>query len=383
MPDNEQDRKVEQGTQETKKARPKAKTPQNKAKAKAENENQQGMISALKLGNRKRGNRRSSGKPSVFDGIEGAPKPSRGFFGGLTPKLIMQLAAPHTWSASIMPVFLAMCFAAADDGTLSSLMVVVLLLISILMQSAVNTFNDYQDFVKGADTRENQDDPTDAVLVYNNIMPYGVRNLAVVFVILAFLIGIYVIVKAGWIPLVIAAIGVVCLYLYSGGPKPLSYFPVGEVVSGVVMGALITLASYTALTGVFSWIVLLKSLPLVIGIGLIMFTNNTCDIEKDRHVGRATLSVSLGRKDSIIVYHGLIFLWLILIALLVVIFYPTGSLGLIFLVAAYPPLLGLFRNPFVHNTRQAAMSSITSANVVLGFAYGAAVLLSGIIVVVA
>lgn len=378
MPDNVQEEKTATEQEAAPKPRPKAKTPQNKAKAKEEGGKAHGMVSALK---KRTGTRKSSGKPSVFDDAEGASGASRGLFGGLTPKLVLQLAAPHTWAASIMPVFLAMCLTAADDGMLSSLMVIVLLLISILMQSAVNTFNDYQDFVKGADTRENQDDPTDAVLVYNDIEPYGVRNLAVVFIVIAFLLGIYVIVSTGWIPLVIALIGVVCVYLYSGGPKPLSYFPVGELVSGVVMGGLITMASYTALTGQFSWWVLLKSLPLIIGIGLIMFTNNTCDIEKDRKVGRATLSVSLGRKDSVIAYHSLVFLWIFLIALLVVIFYPTGSLGLLFLLAAYPPVLGLFRNPFVHETRQAAMSAITSANVVLGFAYGAAILLSGIVVV--
>ena len=380
MPANEQDVKAPQDEQAAPKARPKAKTPKNKAKAKqAGAAKQQGMISALKRVSSKS----SAGKPSVFDDGDEKAKASRGLFGGLTPRLMLQLAAPHTWAASVMPVFLAMSFTAADFGTLSSLMVIILLLISILMQSAVNTFNDYQDFVKGADTRENQQDPTDAVLVYNDVEPYGVRNLAVVFIVIAFLLGIYVVVNAGWIPLIIAVVGVVCVFLYSGGPKPLSYLPVGEIVSGVVMGALITMASYTALSGEFSWIVLLKSLPLVIGIGLIMFTNNTCDIEKDRKVGRATLSVSLGRKDSVIVYYALILLWLLLIALMVAIFYPTGSLGLFFLVAAVPPLLGLFRNPFTLVSRQAAMSAITSANVVLGFAYGAAVLLSGIVVVVA
>jgi 1,4-dihydroxy-2-naphthoate octaprenyltransferase len=282
-----------------------------------------------------------------------------------------------------MPVFIAMCLAAADDGKLSSLMVVVLLIISILMQSAVNAFNDYQDFAKGTDTKANQEDPTDAVLVYNDVKPYGARNLAIVFVLAAFVLGIYVISQVGWIPLVIACIGVVVIYLYSGGPRPLSYLPLGELVSGVVMGGLVTMASYMALTGVFSWIVLLQSLPLIIGIGLIMFTNNTCDIEKDRKAGRATLAASLGRRDSIVVYHALILLWVFLIALMVVIFYPTGSLGLLFMLAAYPPLLALFRNPFTPATRQAGMSAITSANVCLGLAYGAAILLSGIVVVFA
>ena len=378
MPDTPVDAQERTEDAPAAKARPKAKTPKNKAQAKADKgkNSAQGMLSAVK-----RTGRKSSGKPSVFDAVGEEAKSSRGLFGGLTPKLMLELAAPHTWSASIMPVFLAMCLTAADDGMLSSLMVVILLFISILMQSAVNTFNDYQDFVKGADTKENQDDPTDAVLVYNDVEPYGVRNLAVVFVILAFLLGIYVIVQVGWTPLIIALIGVACLYLYSGGPKPLSYLPVGEIVSGVVMGGLITLASYMALSGEFSLIVLVKALPLIIGIGLIMFTNNTCDIEKDRKVGRATLSVSLGRRDSIVVYKALILAWIMLIVLNVVIFYPTGSLGLLFLIAAYPPLMGLFRNPFIPATRQAGMSAITTANVCLGLAYGAAIMLSGIVIV--
>ena len=77
------------------------------------------------------------------------------------------------------------------------------------------------------------------------------------------------------------------------------------------------------------------------------------------------------------------FAWVILIALLVVIFYPTGSLGLLFLLSAIPPLTGLFRNPLKAESRQAAMSAITSANVCLGLVYGAAILLSGVVMVVA
>ncbi len=330
-----------------------------------------------------KGKKRSGGKPSVFDSVEKAEQDTKGLFGGLTPQLILELAAPHTWAASIMPVFLAMCLATADEGQLSSLMVLVLLAISILMQSAVNTFNDYKDYVAGTDTRDNQDDPSDAVLVYNDIEPYGARNLAVAFLALAFLLGIYVVVNAGFTPLFIAVIGAVCVFLYSGGPKPLSYTPAGEIVSGFAMGALITFASYIALTGAISWLVLLLSLPLMIGIALIMLTNNTCDIEKDRKASRNTLASVLGRKDAISIYHILVFAWLVLIALLVVLFYPTGSLGLLFLLAAIPPLVGVFKNPLNAQSRQTAMSAITSANVCLGLVYGAAILLSGVVIVVA
>ena len=366
------------------KPRPKAKTRENKAKERVQRNREgreaaAGMKSALP---RKNTQRRSAGKPSVLDGGEERKPESAGLFGGLTVPLMIELAAPHTWSASITPVFLAICMTAADNGTVSALMSIILLLISILMQSAVNTFNDYRDFVAGTDTADNQDDPTDAVLVYNDIKPYGARNLAVAFIAVAFLLGIYVIVNTGWIPLAIAVVGAAVIFLYSGGPVPLSYTPLGELISGFVMGGLITLASYTALAGFFSWKALLMSLPLIVGIALIMLTNNTCDIEKDRAAKRGTLPATLGRKDSVFLYRMLIAAWLILIAVLVAVNYPTGSLVLLFLLMAYPPLMGLMRNPFVHQTREAGMSAITSANAILGLVYGAAILMSGIVVMV-
>lgn len=364
------------------KPRPKAKTRENKAKERAAKsvESVHGMRSVVKKSARK-----SAGKPSVLghEDDEQEAATSYGLLGGLTLPLMVQLAAPHTWAASVMPVLLAICMAAADSGTVSSLMAIVLLLISISMQSAVNAFNDYVDFQSGADTRENQPDPTDAVLVYNDVKPYGVRNLAIGFMGFAFLLGIYVIVKAGWIPLVIALIGAAVAFLYSGGPKPLSFLPLGECVSGFVMGGLIALASYTALAGIFSWKALIMGIPMMVGIALIMFTNNTCDIEKDRKVGRSTLPVTLGRKDSVFLYRIFIAVWLILIALLIVIYYPTGSIILFFLIAAYPPLMGLMRNPFIPPTREAGMAAITSSNAILGLVYCAAILMSGVVVIVA
>ena len=44
-------------------------------------------------------------------------------------------------------------------------MTVCLFLIVLLMQSAVNAFDDYADFVKGTDTIENSPDAQDAVIV--------------------------------------------------------------------------------------------------------------------------------------------------------------------------------------------------------------------------
>ena len=92
-------------------------------------------------------------------------------YGRLTPRMAWQLAAPHTWPAAILPVLVAAAAAAVTSFSISATMVCVLLVICVLMQSAVNTFNDYYDYVKGADSADDNVDPTDAVLVYNNVNP--------------------------------------------------------------------------------------------------------------------------------------------------------------------------------------------------------------------
>ncbi|MEC4184122.1 prenyltransferase [Adlercreutzia sp. R21] len=297
----------------------------------------------------------------------------RGDFAPLSPRLAWQLAAIHTWPASIMPVLVAVACAANVTGRLSPLLTLVLLLICILMQASVNTFNDYFDYVKGADSADDNVEASDAVLVYNQVNPRSALALAIGFLIAAFCAGLYVIWCAGFTPLVIAAVGAVIVVAYSGGKTPLSYLPVGEAVSGIVMGGLIPLACYQVLTGCLDFIALVWAVPTIIGVGLIMMTNNTCDIEKDIEAGRRTLPVLLGRSRARAVYHGLMVAWVAAIAVIAAIWFPRGAIVLPFmLLAAYPLMAALWKNPLAPPTRIGAMGQIGSVNVALGAFYAAA-----------
>lgn len=304
-------------------------------------------------------------------------------YGRFTPLMALQIAAPHTWPAAILPALVAMACAAARGFALSPIMTIVLLAICVLMQSAVNTFNDYYDYVKGSDSADDNVDPTDAVLVYNNVDPRAALMLAIGFLVAAFFLGGYVIWRAGWIPLAIGVVGAIVVVLYSAGKTPISYLPIGEMVSGIVMGGLIPLACYQALTGVFDLLMLIWALPTIIGVGLIMFTNNTCDIEKDIDSGRKTLSVILGRTRARALYHGLVWLWLALIVAIVVIWYASGWIILVFMLAACIPLLkALLSNPLAPPARIGAMAQICSVNIALGAFYSAAILGSGAIALI-
>lgn len=298
-------------------------------------------------------------------------------FSPLTPKLAFQLAAPHTWPASILPVLVAVGAAANAVESISLSMVCILLIICILMQSAVNTFNDYFDYVKGTDSKDDNVEVTDATLVYNNVNPKHVLALAVLFLLFAFAMGIYVIVNAGIAPLIIGLVGAAITVLYSAGKTPISYLPIGEFVSGFVMGGLIPLACYHALTGQLSLFALIASLPTIIGVGLIMATNNTCDIEKDITANRKTLPVLLGRTKARSLYHIAVYVWVLAIIAIVVTCFTTGLIVLPFcLLASYPLLKALLSNPLVPTARISAMAQICSVNVALGAFYASALFAS-------
>lgn len=293
-----------------------------------------------------------------------------------TPRMALNLAAPHTWAAAILPTLIAAC-AAASVGPLSVTMTVSLLVIVVLMQSSVNTFNDYYDYVKGADSDEDNVDPSDAVLVYNNVNPKSALRLAIGYLAVAFALGIYAIIEAGFIPLVIAMVGALFVVLYSAGKSPISYLPLGEAVSGIVMGGLIPLAVYQVLTGVLDFRVLLWAIPTIIGVGLIMFTNNTCDIERDVPAGRRTLPVILGRQKAVAVYRVLTVVWIADIVVNVAVWFTPGLIVVPFmLLACYPLVKALLSNTFEPSRRLQAMPQALTVNVALGAFYAASILAS-------
>lgn len=306
-----------------------------------------------------------------------SPAKTPASFAPLTPRFMWQLAAPHTWPAAIVPCFLAACAASVTQESISVVMAFVLLAIAILMQSSVNCFNDYYDYVKGTDSAEDGVAADDAVLVYNNVNPAHVLALAISFLVGAFALGAYVIWIAGWIPLAIGVVGALFVVVYSAGKTPVSYLPIGELVSGFVMGGLIMLASYQALSGTFDLRALVWAVPCIIGIGLIMMTNNTCDIEKDITATRKTLPVLLGREKARKLYHALVYIWIASIVAIVAVSFGNGIAVMPFmLLISYPPTHVLLKNPLVTPSRIAAMGQICNLNIILGGFYGAAMLMS-------
>jgi 1,4-dihydroxy-2-naphthoate octaprenyltransferase len=260
------------------------------------------------------------------------------------------------------------------------LVFVLVTLAAILLQSSVNTINDYYDFVKGNDCPENSDDPNDAIMVYNNLNPKTVQRLGGCFMATALVLGIYPVYRGGWVTLVMGAVGCVVIIAYSAGKKPLSYLPVGEIVSGTVMGGMITPAVFAAYTGYANWQIFLLSAPLIFGIGLIMMANNICDIERDAPTGRQTLPILLSRPRARTVFFCCSAAWLVLAIVCIALRFSGGlALICILLPAAFPVWRRLFSLPFTPEQRKYCLQTILVANLCANTAYVAAILLHAVI----
>lgn len=288
----------------------------------------------------------------------------------LTAKAIIELAAPHTWPASVLPVLLAVALALRFERAFDPGLFLSVLFTAVLLQCAVNTINDYSDFVKGTDTRENSDDPTDASIVYNNLDPVSALLMGVAFLVLAALCGVYAILKAGLLTLLFGGIGAAVVLLYSLGRKPISYLPLGECVSGFVMGGIIPMGSYFVFTGEVRFDILLWSLPLILSIGLILMANNVSDIERDTASGRRTLPILLGRRKAAFLLKTLIVLDFLLIAGLAFWNFPGGLFLLpLTLITLVPPAARLFPAELNPAGRMATMGGILAVHKRLGLGY--------------
>lgn len=291
--------------------------------------------------------------------------------GRLTVAQAWHLAGPPSWVATLIPVALGEVYCVVQGYHITFIMAVLLGVACVCMQAAVNTFNDYFDFQKGNDQKADYLVQHDAVLVYENVPPKQALLLGISFLVGAMVLAFPYLYKAGIIPWVIGLSGALVVWLYSGGPYPISYTPLGEVISGMVMGCGISLGIVAVVTGRLEWPVALWSIPIVLGIALIMMTNNTCDMERDRQVNRHTLPLVLGRKWAYWGYRCGVVIWLVLMVVWSwsYVGMSSGFLLLLYIVLGKPILVPLFCTPLTPLHRIKLMKDIVQANFIYGGTY--------------
>ena len=220
----------------------------------------------------------------------------------MSPLRIWLMAArPRTLPAALAPVLVGTALAIHDDE-FAALAFVAALLGALLIQVGTNLANDYSDARRGADT-EDRLGPV-RVTAGGLVPPRQVLIATYVAFGLAVLVGVYLIVTAGWQILLIGVLSILAGVLYTGGPRPYGYEGLGEVFVFLFFGLVAVTGTFFAQREEFNW----ESFVLAVPVGLlataILMVNNTRDLETDRRAGKRTLAVRLGR-DRVRVFYAL------------------------------------------------------------------------------
>lgn len=229
-------------------------------------------------------------QPNIQHQSKPALESNRGF------QVWWQMTRPHTLTASFVPVFLGTALV-LEHGRIQLDLFITMLIASLLIQAATNMFNEYYDFKRGLDNEHSVG--IGGSIVRDGIKPKTVMQLALSLYSIALLLGVYICMNSSWW---LAVVGLICMafgYLYSGGPLPIAYTPFGELFSGFFMGMLITLITFFIQTGTVTTNSILVSIPILVLVGAINFSNNIRDREGDKENGRKTLAILLGKDKSV------------------------------------------------------------------------------------
>jgi len=216
----------------------------------------------------------------------------------MTKKQLFAILDPKTWPASIIPVLVGTLYSVYRVGNFRLDLFIAMLLSAVGAQCFANVLNDYSDYKSGLDTIDTVYDREGSILVFDSIPLIKVKKLMIYLVICTLIPGFYLFFHGGILIAIVGIIGFLVAYFYSAGPMPISETFLGELFSGLTMGGLITWLAYYIQTGYIDKNIILISIPLIIYIGSILFTNGLCDIEKDRAT-RMTIPILMGRRRSI------------------------------------------------------------------------------------
>jgi 1,4-dihydroxy-2-naphthoate octaprenyltransferase len=224
-------------------------------------------------------------------------------------RIWLMAARPRTLPAAVAPVLVGTALA-ATEGTFHVLRFVAAMLGALFIQVGTNLSNDYSDARRGADT-EDRLGPV-RVTAGGLVPPRQVLVATAVAFGLAVLVGIYLIVTAGWQLLLVGAASILAGVLYTGGPRPYGYEGLGDLFVFLFFGVVAVSGSYFAQTSQMEWEALVLSVPVGLLAASLLMVNNTRDMETDRRAGKRTVAVRLGRARARAIYAAEVYLAFVL-----------------------------------------------------------------------
>ncbi|CAB4343489.1 unannotated protein [freshwater metagenome] len=228
----------------------------------------------------------------------------------------LMAARPRTLPAAVAPVLVGTALA-WTVGPLDWFAFAAAALGALFIQVGTNLSNDYSDARRGADTEERLGPVR--VTAGGLVPPKQVLVATYASFGAAVLCGVYLIIIAGPVLLLIGGASILAGVLYTGGPRPYGYEGLGEIFVFTFFGIVAVTGSYFVQRQALEWEAFVLAVPVGLLASAILVVNNVRDLETDRRAGKRTLAVRLGRTKTRVLF-----------AMMIALAYPTALLPSIF-----------------------------------------------------
>jgi len=214
-----------------------------------------------------------------------------------------EILRPFAYTASVIPVLAGGALAYVNGG-FSWAPFMAALIGAVLLHSGTNIVNEIYDVRQGIDTITSP--RASHAIVKGRITERAAFVAAGFAFVLAVVIGVYLIALRGPAIVVLGLLGLVGGWGYTAPPLQYKYRALGVPLVFVLMGPLMVVGTYFAITGLWRVDALVLSVPVGLLVAAILHGNEWRDISEDTRAGIVTLSSRLGKEGAHYGYMALV-----------------------------------------------------------------------------
>lgn len=260
--------------------------------------------------------------------------------------VFLDLVEFRTKVASVIPFIAGIIFTLYRYNRFEADLLALFFISMLCIDMATTAMNHFSDSKRAINKSGYNYESHNAVNKYD-ISLLKVKSVIGILLLMGATAGLFLFIKTDLVILFVGILAFAVGILYSNGPIPISSIPLGEIVSGLMMGGMIFFVTvyiqvydlghiiYQLNGFQFSisvdllelLVIALASGPLVLMISNIMLSNNLCDLEDDIINKRYTLPYYAGKKLGLLIYAWSYYFCYILIVIGVILTWlPATSL---------------------------------------------------------
>ena len=214
-----------------------------------------------------------------------------------------EVVRPFSFTASVLPVSVGGAIA-LSQGHMHWPLFIAALLGALGLHIGTNVINEIYDVRHGIDSITSP--RMSMAILKGKISERDAFVIAWSGFILALLVGIFLLLQRGWPIVLLGLIGFIGGYFYTAPPFQYKYRALGLPLVFLLMGPLMVVGSYFAVTGTFDPNLLIVSLPVGLLVTAILHGNEWRDVAEDTRHGFTTFSAQVGRDAAHWVYVMLV-----------------------------------------------------------------------------